>query len=189
MKKTIWILLTVALCCLLIVPANADDFNFGEVDKFDTTAADETTEPAETEPSTEEVTTEPEPETSTEEVTTEPESESDTSESEQATTEFDDSESGEETTEPDASASEEVTTEPDASESGVVTTEPDASGTDAPVTTRPAESETEDDEETPWMLPIPVIFITIGVVGVGGIVVLVILLRMYFRAQQDEENK
>ena len=176
MKKIKITLLLLALCCsfaLSIGAANQPRDNFGEVDVFES----------------QEVTTEPDTETSTEEVTTEPESESDTSESEQATTEPDDSESGEETTEPDASASEEVTTEPDASESDEVTTEPDASGTDAPVTTRPAESETEDDEETPWMLPIPVIFITIGVVGVGGIVVLVILLRMYFRAQQDEENK
>ena len=186
MKKQIW--MVIALCfCVAMLTVNVFADNYGGEDDFGQLGTT-TTEP-ETEPSTEEVTTEPETETSTEEVTTEPESESDTSESEQATTEPDDSESGEVTTEPSASESGEETTEPDASVSEEVTTEPDASGTDAPATTRPAESETEDDEETPWMLPIPVIFITIGVVGVGGIVVLVILLRMYFRAQQDEENK
>ena len=181
MRNFRYILMVFALLIAFTLTVCADDdWYIGDWDDFE----DTTTTSVET--TTEEVTTEPESEPSTEEVTTEPETETST---EEVTTEPSASERGEETTEPDASASEEVTTEPDASVSEEVTTEPDASGTDAPVTTRPAESETEDDEETPWMLPIPVIFITIGVVGVGGIVVLVILLRMYFRAQQDEENK
>ena len=182
MRKMKFVLLVLALCACLVVTISADDGNYGEDIEFGTPG--ETTVEPETESSTEEQTTEPVT-SETGEQTTEPE----TSETEDQTTEPVTSESEEVATEPDTSESEEVTTEPDGSVTEDQTTEPAASGTDAPATTSPAESETSGDQEKPWMLPIPVIFITIGVVGIGGIVLLVILLRMYFRAQQEDEKK
>lgn len=173
MKKTVWIVLAVCFCVVMLtVSAFAD--NYGGEDDFGVLGGSSeaaTTEPAETvttEPGATETTTEPvvsEPESSTAEETSDPDA------SESATTEPKGSVSGEETSEPAETGSGDATTErPD-----VQTTEPVES---------PSESETQSEQGTNMPLPLPVILAVLGVLCIGCIVVVAIVLIKYTRAQQ-----
>ena len=153
--------LLVAVCALPICAE--DDDNFGEIDWFDTTAA-ETTAP-------EEQTTDPEESES--ESGSETESES---ESESETTPETESSAEVETSEP------EETTDASTTTGGEETTAQPSEGV-----TRPDdddEDEKDDDEETSY-LPFILIGVALAVFGVAGIVLIIILLKKYFGANKQ----
>lgn len=178
MKKTLLVVLTLVLSFCLMTSVSADDFNFGEVDVFDTTAAETPEEPSEetTEaPGTTE--TDPEqttdPEESESESGSEPESESET---ESETTPETESSAEVETSEP------EETTDASTTTGGEETTVQPSEGV-----TRPDdddEDEKGDDEETSY-LPFILIGVALAVFGVAGIVLIIILLKKYFGANKQ----
>lgn len=150
--------LLIAVCALPICAE--DDDNFGEIDWFDTTAA-ETTAP-------EEQTTDPAESESESGSETESESESETT----PETESESESSAEvETSEP------EETTDASTTTGGEETTVQPSEGV-----TRPDdddEDEKDDDEETSY-LPFILIGSALAVFGVAGIVLIIILLKKYF---------
>ena len=171
MKKTIWILLVVALCCFSTVLVSA---NKGELDIFEDTTAADTTEPETS--VTEEQTTAETPEESSE-VTTEQTTEATTEDTTDEVT--DEGTTEPETTEPEESVTDAETTEPAETETETQTTEQTSERVTVPALTTEAETQGEQSSGgLPWQL----ILVGIAVVGVGCVVVVVLLTVKYFRA-------
>ena len=182
MKKTLLVVLTLVLSFCMMTSVSADDFNFGEVDVFDTTAAETPEEPSE-ETTEAPGTTETDPEQTTDPEASESESESETesgseteSETETETTPETESSVEVETSEP------EETTDASTTTGGEETTAQPSEGV-----TRPDdddEDEKDDDEETSY-LPFILIGVALAVFGVAGIVLIIILLKKYFGANKQ----
>ncbi|MBQ7379268.1 MAG: hypothetical protein IJW70_06255 [Clostridia bacterium] len=174
-----------ALLCVCTMSVYADDWYWGEPD--DLTPETQETSSSQEDPNQSaengEETTQDVSETTTEEETTEPETttEEDTTEPEESGTE--DATTAPAENESTEQPSEQVTGEPGEQTTEQVTEDPTEQGTEKPAQSEPAGEQTTDEgmqgEDGGLPIPLPVILGVLAVLGVGGVVACVFIMKKF----------